>query len=125
MTLEAQAEIAHANAESEEMKKRREEQERLADLKVNEYMKQKAAREASFEAEQEKIRIEKEKEIARLRAQQVRYCCIWCCWNILYLVVLLWGFCPCFFCVVSCPILSCFSCLILWCPCFFVEVKRY
>lgn len=72
MTLEAQAEIAHANAESEEMKKRREEQERLADLKVNEYMKQKAAREASFEAEQEKIRIEKEKEIARLRAQQER-----------------------------------------------------
>ncbi len=71
LTLEAQAEIARANVEAEEMKKRKEEQERLADLKVNEYMKQKAAREAAFEAEQEKIKIEKEKEIARLRAQQV------------------------------------------------------
>ncbi|XP_072049363.1 cilia- and flagella-associated protein 45-like [Amphiura filiformis] len=72
MTLEAQAEIARANEEAEHMKKRKEEQEQLADLKVNEYMKQKASREAAFEAEQEKIKIEKEKEIARLRAQQER-----------------------------------------------------
>ena len=71
MTLEAQAEIARANEEAEHMKKRKEEQEQLADLKVAEYMKQKAARESAFEAEQEKIKIEKEKEIARLRAQQV------------------------------------------------------
>ena len=69
--LEAQKEIARANQESEEMKQKKQEQEKLADLKVTEYMKQKAEREAAFEAEQERIRIEKEKEIARLRALQV------------------------------------------------------
>lgn len=70
--LEAQKDIAIANAEAEEQKKRREEQSQLADLKVVEYQKQKAAREAAFEAEQERLKLEKEKEIARLRAMQER-----------------------------------------------------
>ena len=37
-----------------------------------EYAKAKAEREAAYEAEQEKIRIEKEREIARLRSMQER-----------------------------------------------------
>ena len=71
MTLEAQKEIARANCESDEQRVRRQEQEKMADLKVTEYMKKKAQREAEFEAEQERIRLEKEKEIAKLRAMQV------------------------------------------------------
>jgi len=70
--VEAQKEITRANEETEDIKRAKTEQEKLADLKVNEYMKQKAEREAAFEAEQERIRIEKEKEIARLRAMQER-----------------------------------------------------
>ncbi|XP_072165777.1 cilia- and flagella-associated protein 45-like [Diadema setosum] len=70
--LEAQKEISRANVESEQLKQKKLEQEKLADLKVSEYMKKKAEREAAFEAEQERIRIEKEKEIARLRAMQER-----------------------------------------------------
>ncbi|XP_033641506.1 cilia- and flagella-associated protein 45-like [Asterias rubens] len=72
MTLEAQKEIARANQEAEEQRIRRQEQEKMADLKVTEYMKKKAQREAEFEAEQERIKLEKEKEIARLRAMQER-----------------------------------------------------
>ncbi|XP_038065130.1 cilia- and flagella-associated protein 45-like [Patiria miniata] len=72
MTLEAQKEISRANQEAEEQRVRRQEQEKLADLKVTEFTKKKAAREAEFEAEQERIRVEKEKEIARLRAMQER-----------------------------------------------------
>ena len=37
-----------------------------------EYQREKAEREAAYEAEQEKIRIEKEREIARLRTLQER-----------------------------------------------------
>ncbi|XP_054760160.1 cilia- and flagella-associated protein 45-like [Lytechinus pictus] len=70
--VEAQKEIHRSNEEAEELKRKKQEQEKLADLKVNEYMKQKAEREAAYEAEQERIRIEKEKEIARLRALQER-----------------------------------------------------
>ena len=72
MTLEAQKEIARANQEAEEQRIRRQEQEKMADLKVTEYMKKKAQRKAEFEAEQERIKLEKEKEIARLRAMQVK-----------------------------------------------------
>ena len=39
---------------------------------VAEYQREKAEREAAYEAEQEKIRIEKEREIARLRTLQER-----------------------------------------------------
>ncbi|XP_044128938.1 cilia- and flagella-associated protein 45-like [Bufo gargarizans] len=70
--LEIQAEIKRINAENERKKIERKEQERLADLRVLEYTKQKLAREAEYEAEQEKIKKEKEKEVARLRALQER-----------------------------------------------------
>lgn len=72
MTLEAQKEISRANEEAERQRVQRSEQEKMADLKVVEYMKKKAAREAEYEAEQERIRAEKEKEIAKLRAMQER-----------------------------------------------------
>ncbi|XP_056402432.1 cilia- and flagella-associated protein 45 [Hyla sarda] len=70
--LEIQAEIKRINAENERKKRERKEQEQLADLRVLEYTKQKLAREAEYEAEQEKIKKEKEKEVARLRALQER-----------------------------------------------------
>ncbi|KAG8560231.1 hypothetical protein GDO81_014851 [Engystomops pustulosus] len=70
--LEIQEEIKRINAENEKKKLERKEQERLADLRVLEYTKQKLAREAEYEAEQEKIKKEKEKEVARLRALQER-----------------------------------------------------
>ncbi|XP_072284597.1 cilia- and flagella-associated protein 45 [Pyxicephalus adspersus] len=70
--LEIQAEIKLINAENERKKIERKEQERLADLQVLEYTKQKMAREAEYEAEQEKIKKEKEMEVARLRALQER-----------------------------------------------------
>lgn len=63
------------NKANEEILARREikkQQEKAEELKVIEYMKQKAEREAAFEKEQERIRIEKEKETARLRALQER-----------------------------------------------------
>ncbi len=41
-------------------------------LQVAEYQKEKAERESAFEAEQERMRIEKEREVGRLRALQER-----------------------------------------------------
>lgn len=61
-----------ANREMEKQKELRKQQEIVADLKVLEYQKEKAARDAAYEAEQERKRIEREKEVARLRAQQER-----------------------------------------------------
>lgn len=61
-----------ANREMEKQKEFRKQQEVIADIKIMEYQKEKAARDAAYEAEQEKKRIEKEKEVARLRAQQER-----------------------------------------------------
>ncbi|XP_060572410.1 cilia- and flagella-associated protein 45-like isoform X2 [Ruditapes philippinarum] len=63
------------NKANDEILARREikkQQEKAEELKVIEYMKQKAEREAAFEKEQERIRIQKEKETARLRALQER-----------------------------------------------------
>ncbi|KAL8184373.1 UNVERIFIED_CONTAM: hypothetical protein K2H54_015392 [Gekko kuhli] len=68
--LRIQAEIKHINDENQKRKEERLEQERLADMRVLEYQRQKMARETEFEAEQERIRREKEKETARLRALQ-------------------------------------------------------
>ncbi|XP_069460793.1 cilia- and flagella-associated protein 45 [Ambystoma mexicanum] len=68
--LEIQEEVKRINAENIKKKEGRLEQEKLADLRVVEYNKQKMAREAEYEAEQAKIRKEKEKEVARLRALQ-------------------------------------------------------
>ncbi|XP_029423093.1 cilia- and flagella-associated protein 45 isoform X1 [Nannospalax galili] len=68
--LKMQAEIKRINDENQKQKAERMAQEQLADQLVMEFTKKKMAREAEFEAEQEKIRREKEKEIARLRAIQ-------------------------------------------------------
>ncbi len=66
------ADLLIANKQIEKQRELRKQQEILADLKVLEYQKEKALREAAFEADQEKKRIEKEKEIARLRSLQER-----------------------------------------------------
>ncbi|KAF5405272.1 Coiled-coil domain-containing protein 19 mitochondrial [Paragonimus heterotremus] len=62
------------NANDDMRRRRAEEQERdrLFDLKILEIQKEKAEREAAYEAEQARIRQEKELEIARLRALQER-----------------------------------------------------
>ena len=56
----------------EKQKELRKEQDIIADLKVLEYQKDKAIREAAYEAEQEKKRMDKEREVARLRSLQER-----------------------------------------------------
>jgi hypothetical protein len=56
----------------EKQKELRKQQDIIADLKILEYQKEKAAKDAAYEAEQEQKRLEKEKEVARLRAQQER-----------------------------------------------------
>ncbi|XP_027384724.1 cilia- and flagella-associated protein 45 isoform X3 [Bos indicus x Bos taurus] len=68
--LKMQAEIKRINDENQRQKAELLAQEKLADQMVMEFTKKKMAREAEFEAEQERIRREKEKEIARLRAMQ-------------------------------------------------------
>ncbi|KAL1769623.1 cilia-and flagella-associated protein 45 isoform X2 [Sigmodon hispidus] len=68
--LMMQAEIKRINDENQRQKAERLAQEKLADQMVMEFTKKKMAREAEYEAEQERIRREKEKEIARLRAMQ-------------------------------------------------------
>ena len=67
-----QAEIDIINSEHQRMKEQKQEEERLADLRVIQYQKEKDAREAAkLEAEQ-KLKVEKELEIAKLRAAQER-----------------------------------------------------
>ncbi|EDO38378.1 predicted protein [Nematostella vectensis] len=65
-------EVAKANEEIKRQSEVKKQQEKMEELKVMEYLKQKAEREEAYQREQEKIRIEKEKEIARLRALQER-----------------------------------------------------
>ncbi|CAH1796262.1 unnamed protein product [Owenia fusiformis] len=63
------------NAANDDILRRREvkkEQEKMVEQKVLEYQRQKAEREAAFEREQERVRIEKEREVARLRSLQER-----------------------------------------------------
>ncbi|CAF0760768.1 unnamed protein product [Brachionus calyciflorus] len=64
--------LLNANREMEKQRELRKQQEIIADIKILEYQKEKAARDAAYEAEQERKRIEKEKEIARMRALQER-----------------------------------------------------
>lgn len=64
--------VAKANEEIALLKDRKKEQEKLEEIKVMEYLKQKAEREEAYQRELELARVEKEKEIARLRAQQER-----------------------------------------------------
>lgn len=65
-------ELKKANEELRSIKMRQQKQEKLEELNVLEFQKQKAEREAQFEAEQEKLRLEKEREIAKLRSMQER-----------------------------------------------------
>ncbi|XP_028274642.1 cilia- and flagella-associated protein 45 isoform X2 [Parambassis ranga] len=65
-----QEEIMRINAETMRAKEQRLQQEKLADMRDMEYTKNKQEREAEYEAEQKRIKKEKELEIARLRAQQ-------------------------------------------------------
>uniref|UniRef100_A0A3B4ARW9 Cilia- and flagella-associated protein 45 n=1 Tax=Periophthalmus magnuspinnatus TaxID=409849 RepID=A0A3B4ARW9_9GOBI len=65
-----QEEIRRINAETLRAKEKRKEEEKLADLRAMEYIKEKMEREAKHEAEQRQIKREKELEIARLRARQ-------------------------------------------------------
>lgn len=67
-----QLEIMHINKESLLAKEQKKEEERLADLRAMEYTRKKMEREAEYEAEQRRIKREKEKEVARLRALQER-----------------------------------------------------
>lgn len=61
-----------ANRNLEKQKEFRKQQDIVAELKVLEYQRDKAARDAAYEAEQEKKRQDREKEISRLRAKQER-----------------------------------------------------
>ncbi|XP_029372731.1 cilia- and flagella-associated protein 45 [Echeneis naucrates] len=63
-------EVMRINSETMRAKERRKEEEKLADMKDMEYIRKKMEREAEYEAEQRRIKKEKELEIARLRARQ-------------------------------------------------------
>uniref|UniRef100_A0A3B5ALT4 Cilia- and flagella-associated protein 45 n=1 Tax=Stegastes partitus TaxID=144197 RepID=A0A3B5ALT4_9TELE len=65
-----QEESMRINAETMRAKEQRMEEERLATMRAMEYIKNKQGQEAEYEAEQNRIRKEKELEIARLLAQQ-------------------------------------------------------
>ncbi|XP_006642298.3 cilia- and flagella-associated protein 45 isoform X1 [Lepisosteus oculatus] len=67
-----QLEILRINEESLKARERKKEEERMADLHALEYTRKKMEREAEYEAEQERLKREKEKEVARLRALQER-----------------------------------------------------
>ncbi|XP_069390188.1 cilia- and flagella-associated protein 45 [Paralichthys olivaceus] len=65
-----QEEVMRINAETMQAKEQRREEEKLADIRDMDYIQKKQEREAEFEAEQRRIKKEKELEIARLRAKQ-------------------------------------------------------
>ncbi|XP_041098395.1 cilia- and flagella-associated protein 45 [Polyodon spathula] len=67
-----QREIQLINEANLRAKERKKEEERLADLHALEYTRKKLEREAEYEAEQERIKKEKEQDVARLRALQER-----------------------------------------------------
>ncbi|XP_054884937.1 cilia- and flagella-associated protein 45 [Poeciliopsis prolifica] len=67
-----QEEIMRINADVMRTKEKRLEEEKMANNKAMEYLKQKMEREEEFEAEQQRLKKEKEKEITRLRALQER-----------------------------------------------------
>ncbi|XP_076850628.1 cilia- and flagella-associated protein 45 [Brachyhypopomus gauderio] len=67
-----QLEIQKINEDGLLAKERRKEEERLVDLRALDYTRQKLDREAEHEAEQQRIKREKEKDVARLRALQER-----------------------------------------------------
>ncbi|CAJ1065777.1 cilia- and flagella-associated protein 45 isoform X3 [Xyrichtys novacula] len=67
-----QKEIMRINAETMQAKKQRQEEEKRADMRIMEYIQNKLEQEAAYEAEQNRIKKEKELEITRMRAQQQR-----------------------------------------------------
>ncbi|XP_076591735.1 cilia- and flagella-associated protein 45 [Chaetodon auriga] len=64
-----QEEIMKINAETTQAKEQRREEEKLADMRDMEYIRNKMEREAEYEAEQRRIKKEKELEIASLRTR--------------------------------------------------------
>uniref|UniRef100_A0A667XLU6 Cilia- and flagella-associated protein 45 n=1 Tax=Myripristis murdjan TaxID=586833 RepID=A0A667XLU6_9TELE len=72
LSLHLQEEIMKINAEMLQAKEQKKEEEKLADIRAMEYTQKKMEREAEYEAEQRRIKKEKEKEVARLRALQER-----------------------------------------------------
>jgi len=66
------ADVAKANEEIQRQKEERLRQEKFQEMKVMEYLKEKEAREIAYQTELEKQKLEKEKEIARMRALQER-----------------------------------------------------
>ncbi|XP_050921310.1 cilia- and flagella-associated protein 45 [Lates calcarifer] len=68
--LRLHGEVMRINAETMQAKERRSEEEKLADMRHMEYIRKKLEREAEYEAEQRRIKKERELEIARLRARQ-------------------------------------------------------
>uniref|UniRef100_A0A1A8D1A4 Cilia- and flagella-associated protein 45 n=1 Tax=Nothobranchius kadleci TaxID=1051664 RepID=A0A1A8D1A4_NOTKA len=65
-----QEEVKRINAEIVQNREKKLEQEKLADMKILEYQRKTQERQAEHEAEQVRIKKEKELEIARLRARQ-------------------------------------------------------
>jgi hypothetical protein len=65
-------ELNTCNAEILRRKELAKEQEKLIEQRVIQFQQEKAEREAAYEKEQEQIKIEKEREVARLRALQER-----------------------------------------------------
>jgi hypothetical protein len=70
--IKLKSEVDEINRVAQIQRERRTEQEKIQDLKVLEYNRLKAEREAAYEIEQEKARIAKEVEIQRLRSLQER-----------------------------------------------------
>lgn len=70
--LQLREDLHKCNADIIKRKELSKEQEMMLEKKVLQYQKDKAEREAAFEREQERQRIEKEREVARLRALQER-----------------------------------------------------
>ncbi|KAG8340272.1 Trichohyalin plectin like domain [Trypanosoma vivax] len=64
--------VALANADQISLKKRQQEMEEEEMKRISEYIKKKQERERLYAEEQQRIRDEKEREVARLRAQQLR-----------------------------------------------------
>lgn len=65
-------EFREAHKEAEYYKQMQAEEQRIADLRVQEFMRKKIEREEALEREQLAAKAAKEREIARLRAQQER-----------------------------------------------------
>merc|ERR1712206_62224 len=64
------SDVAKANEEIRRQKDERSRQEKFAELKVMEYLAEKEAREIAYQNELERQKLEKEKEIAHMRALQ-------------------------------------------------------